>query len=92
MARRQPLAPRAGGLGKASWQPVYSRIPTERLTFPLLSRLTDLRESDILRLTCGHQSHVKRFTGGSAWEASGSLRADFLGRGFRCHAEESRGF
>ena len=96
MARRQPLAPRAGGLGKDGGSPgsqcVHSRIPMERLTFPALSRLTDLRESDAVRLTRGHQSHGKRFIGVSVWEASGSLSADSLGRGVGCHAEESQGF
>lgn len=35
---------------------------------------------------------MKQLTGGSAWEASGSLSADSLGRGVDCHAEESQVF
>lgn len=53
MARRQSLAPRAGGFRQSlwcSWQSVHSGIPMERL--PALSRLTDLWESDVVGLTC----------------------------------------
>lgn len=65
-----------------SWQPVHSRIPMERLMVPAQSRLPDLRVPGLLILHAGS----------SACKASWSLRADSLGLGFGCHAEESQGF